>query len=214
MPCERKLTRAEQKALRPQQILEAAFEEFARNGFVATRVEDIAARIGVTKGTVYVYFATKEELFEAVIRKISQPLVDIIPLMDSIEGSHQQKLKQAIRIFYDKILVDRRARELIRFMISEAPRFPDLVDSHHDEFMLPITSRIKAIIDRGVEAGAFRNGPASTFVEVVCGPALMLTFWRVIFDNRRVLDEARFIDAHVDIVLHGLSNEPVTFELS
>ncbi|MDO1583034.1 TetR/AcrR family transcriptional regulator [Rhizobium oryzicola] len=205
MRCKLKLTRAEQKALRPQQIIDAAFEEFARNGFAATRVEDIAARIGVTKGTVYVYFATKEDLFAAVVMQVSQPFAEMIPYIEAVEGTYQERLKKVIRLFYDKLMVDRRARELIRFMISEAPRFPDLVDRHDDEFMAPIATRIKSLIDQGVAAGEFRDGPASWFAEIICAPALMMTFTRVLFDNRRPLDEAKFVEAHIDIMMNGLA---------
>ncbi|MDQ0456114.1 TetR/AcrR family transcriptional regulator [Rhizobium paknamense] len=199
-----KPTRAEQKALRPQQIMDAAFVEFVKNGFSATRVEDIAARIGMTKGTVYVYFATKELLFEAVVDHISQPFKEVLPRLDGLTGRYEKKLKDAIRLFYSDVMADDRARELIRFTISEASRFPDLIDRNHETYIEPVVSRIRAIIEGGVQAGEFRDGPAARFVEVVCGPALMMIFWRVLFEDRRTLDQEGFMAAHIDMVVNGL----------
>lgn len=96
MTNEVKITRAEQKARRPKQILDAAFEEFVERGYVATRVEDIAERVGVTKGTIYVYFETKEELFSAMINHISTPFEDILTSGRKLEGNCENRLRTLI----------------------------------------------------------------------------------------------------------------------
>src|SRR5689334_10132513 len=103
----RKLTRAEQKAQRPAQILAAAFEEFVAKGYAAARVEDIAERVGVTKGTVYVYFEAKEVLFESMIRAGSRGFGDIAARAKSLHGTPLERLTALLHILYEELLDNR-----------------------------------------------------------------------------------------------------------
>lgn len=198
-----KLTRAEQKALRPTQILDAAFEEFVKTGFTATRVEDIAERVGVTKGTIYVYFDTKERLFEAMIEHISVPFEEILATSQTLEGGCAERLLGFLGILYDHLVENRKARELLRFVIAEGPKFPDLIDRHHDEFIAPIISRIQATLDDGVSIGDFRRKPAE-FADIVVAPIMAMLMFRMIFDERSPVDRNAFLRCHVDLILHGL----------
>ncbi|MBB3383991.1 TetR/AcrR family transcriptional regulator (plasmid) [Rhizobium sp. WW22] len=199
----KKLTRAEQKARRPVQILDAAFEEFVERGYVATRVEDIASRVGVTKGTVYVYFENKEQLFEAMIRHISGPLENLLSSANELKGTATERLQQNIDLIYDLIIRDRKLRELMRFVIAEGSRFPQIVDRHHDIFIDPLERQMQSLIDEGVKLGEFRQAPAA-FCDAVVAPAIAFLFFKLLFDERRTLDKASYVKAHIDLVLHGL----------
>ena len=199
----KKLTRAEQKARRPIEILDAAFEEFVERGYVATRVEDIAARVGVTKGTVYVYFETKEQLFEAMIRHISGPLESLLTRVNQQKGTAVERLQKTIEQIYDLMISDRRLREMMRFVIAEGLRFPQIVDRHHETFIDPLDGQLQSIIDDGVRLGEFRSGPAA-FSDAVVAPAITFLFFKLLFDERRVLDKTAYVKAHIDLVLHGL----------
>ncbi|WP_368518841.1 TetR/AcrR family transcriptional regulator [Rhizobium sp.] len=203
MPDTKKLTRAEQKARRPVQILDAAFEEFVERGYVATRVEDIATRIGVTKGTIYVYFETKEQLFEAMIRHISTPLEDLLISGNELKGTATERLRKNIELIYDLIINDRKLRELMRFVIAEGSRFPHIVDRHHDIFIDPLERQMQSLIDDGVKLGEFRAAPAA-FADAVVAPAIAFLFFKLLFDERRTLDKASYLEAHIDLVLQGL----------
>ncbi|WP_337266892.1 TetR/AcrR family transcriptional regulator [Oryzifoliimicrobium ureilyticus] len=203
---QKKITRAEQKAMRPRQILDAAFEAFSNNGFLATRVEDIAAKVGVTKGTVYVYYPTKEDLFEAVMQDISVSFVSLIPEIDKLTGTCSEKLGSLIQLLYDRVIDDQHASQLFRFLVSEGPRFPDMADRHHKMFVQPMVDRLQAIIDQGVASGEFRAGPSTKMAEVVGGPAMMMCFWRTVFQGRQHLDIKEFSQAHVDLVIHSLTS--------
>ncbi|MFB9949093.1 TetR/AcrR family transcriptional regulator [Rhizobium puerariae] len=204
MPNGKRLTRAEQKALRPLQILEAAFEEFVKNGYAASRVEDIAERVGVTKGTVYVYFPTKEQLFEAMIQHISAPLRKVLRTSDTLKGRAAEKLQQFIELLYDHIVDDRKSRELMRFVIAEGARFPDLIDRHHEEFIAPIIGRIQEILDEGVALNEFRRKPAE-FADVTMSPMLAMVIVRLIFDDRQDIDRNAFRHEHLQLVLNSLT---------
>ncbi|PDS99681.1 TetR family transcriptional regulator [Rhizobium sp. S9] len=208
MAAQKKLTRAEQKALRPIQILDAAFEEFVRNGFAGARVDDIADRVGVTKGTVYVYFETKEKLFEAMISHFSVPFQELLEITAGLSGSATDRLMSILGLLYDQIAEDRTTRELTRLVISEGQRFPDLIDRHHDEFIAPIIARIDALIEEGVASGEFRKIPVE-FSDLVVAPILTTTVLRLIFDDRRVPTPSKdaFMRAYFDLLFNGLLAE-------
>lgn len=199
-----KFTRAEQKARRPSQILDAAFEEFVTQGYAATRVEDIARRVGVTKGTIYVYFENKEDLFSAMVRHISTPFEELLASTVSHTGSCAERLKHLIETSYDRLLDNRQTRELLRFVIAEGSRFPHVVDQHHIEFIEPLKKYTQSILDDGIAQGEFRDGPAAV-ADVVIAPILSTMILKLIFDDRRPFDRASYIAAHLDLVLNGLA---------
>lgn len=203
-----KLSRAEQKARRPQEILDAAFEEFAANGYAATRVEDIAARLGVTKGTVYLYFPTKEALFEALSEHMSTPFADIVNAVDSFEGSYADRLRSLVLFAVEKIANDRKPRELLRLGLAESVRFSGIVDRHHDEFIAPMLKATEAIIAQGAASGEFRDNLPSNAGEVVTSAVLHVAILRLMFEDRKSFDGAAFIETHLHLVLSGLLKHP------
>lgn len=203
----RKLTRAEQKALRPTQILDAAFEQFVEQGYSAARVEDIADRVGVTKGTVYVYFPTKEELFAAMIHHISVPFEDMLGELRKHEGNCAERLRALILLAYSRMSEDRRIRELLRFVISEGTRFPDVIDAHMTEFIDPLLDHAQMIVDEGVAVGEFEAGPKA-MARIIVAPAVAMIMEMLIHENRLDLAVPQYIEAHLDLVLSGLVVRP------
>ncbi|QRM57491.1 TetR/AcrR family transcriptional regulator [Sinorhizobium sp. BG8] len=196
--------RAQRKAERPGEILDAAFEEFVENGYAATRVEDIAARIGVTKGTVYFYFETKEILFEEMLRHISVPFSDLKQELGTLTGSYQEKIKAFARLIYDRISTDRNSRELLRFIIAEGARFPQAADRHYEEHIVPMFDAARELLEAGVAAGELRNSPVVRIPEIAFSPTMLLMVWQMIFSDRRPHDVEAFIDAHLDLMMNGL----------
>jgi len=196
--------RARRKAERPAEILEAAFEEFVERGYAATRVEDIAARIGVTKGTVYFYFETKELLFEQMLQHISTPFADVTEELGKLEGPYPERIKAFVRLMYDRIATNRNSRELLRFIIAEGSRFPQAVDRHHDLYVMPMFSAARALFEAGVAAGELRDCPMLKIPEIAISPALLLSFWYLLFSDRKTHDVDAFIDAHLDMLMNGI----------
>ncbi|AHG48051.1 TetR family transcriptional regulator (plasmid) [Rhizobium leguminosarum bv. trifolii CB782] len=209
MADQKKLTRAEQKALRPIQILDAAFEEFVKCGFAGTRIEDIADRVGVTKGTVYVYFETKEQLFEAMINHFSVPFQELLGIVGAFSGKAADRLMAILSLLYEQIAEDRTTRELVRLVIAEGQRFPELIDRHHDEFIAPIIAKIDALLLEGMASGEFREIPVE-FSEIVVAPILTTTVLRLIFDDRRVPtpNKEAFLRTYFDLLFNGLLAKP------
>jgi len=204
---QRKLTRAEQKALRPAQILAAAFEEFVSNGYAAARVEDIADRVGVTKGTVYVYFETKELLFEEMIRDSSRSFRDIALKARELEGSPLDRLVALIQVVYQQLFDDRQSREIMRLVISEGPKFPEIVKRHERDFIDPVIAEVDALLSEGVKAGLFHPQRAG-FAELILAPVLTATVIRLILGDRFDLQREDYIRAHIDLLLNGLQVSP------
>lgn len=206
MPAEIKKTRARRKAERPSEILDAAFEEFVKNGYGSTRLEDVATRAGVTKGTIYFYFETKERVFEEMVRHTSLGFFpDFESYAAKLQGSYTRRLHDLMVFVFGRIADSRESRETLRFLIAEGTRFPDLVERHYDEFVKPTIDQFQKIIQAGIAAGEFRAAPATAFTEIVMSPALLLSLWALLFGSRKQLDVAAFTTASIDLFMHGLS---------
>jgi AcrR family transcriptional regulator len=203
-PRTKKQTR--RKTERPAEILDAAFEEFVKNGYAATRLEDVAARAGVTKGTIYFYFETKERVFEEMIRHASMAFFpDLKGHAAELEGSYTARLRDLIIFVYRRIADDKTSRETLRFLIAEGARFPDLVERHYDEFVQPVIRQFEDILAAGVAAGEFRPSRGTLSAEIVMSPALMLSLWSLLFGSRKTIDVADFTEASIDLLMNGLA---------
>lgn len=201
-------TRRRRKAERPAEILDAAFEEFVQHGYSATRLEDVAARAGVTKGTVYFYFEAKERVFEEMVRHKSQTfLPDLANYVGTLQGSYTERLRALVSFTYAHIAENRESREVLRFLISEGGRFPELVGRHYDEFVTPMMDQFRTVIDGGVAAGEFRPTPATEFIEMIMSPALLVCLWSMLFGTRKNFEIGSFTEASIDLLLHGLASD-------
>ena len=201
-----KKRRARRKAERPGEILDAAFEEFIKHGYAATRLEDVAERAGVTKGTIYFYFDTKERVFEEMIRHMSRPMFsELNEFIATLTGPFHARLRSLIGFLYKQIAEDRASRETLRFLISEGGRFPDLVDRHYHEIVGPFIELMREVVEAGIRAGEFRATPAVKFPEVIFSPAMLLVVWQLLHGDRRPIDIDAFVEAHFDLLMKGLS---------
>ena len=197
--------RRRRKAERPKEILEAAFTEFSRNGYAVTTLDRIAERAGVTKGTIYVYFENKEHLFLSMVRDVMQAKLDTVhDLFETHEGSTADLLRAQFSFIYQHIVEDWRRREVVRMLIAEAARFPQLADRYHDEILRPCLELLKQAIQRGVENGEIRNSSIVDSPLVVIAPIALVDMWMMMFDDRQPLDLKSYFDAHLDLVLNGL----------
>ncbi len=197
--------RARRKAFRPDEILDAALEEFTRNGYAGTRLDDVAARAGITKGTIYVYFPSKEELFRAVVRKFRCPfLQDVNQFIAIPKKSTVEFLRGLLEFIYRTMQADRKGREVFRLMIAEAERFPELAGEYHEEVIAPVIEKLREAIEQGVARGEVRRSAALEFPEIVVAPAALMHLWLLVFSNRVPVDAGRYMEAHLDLMLHGL----------
>lgn len=200
--------RRRRKAARPGEIVEAARHAFIERGFSETRIDDIAARAGVSKGLVYVYFPSKEALFEAVVRATVLPVLDraaaLIAASDAIPSA--TLLRLMIETIYRE-MVDSERRRLIHRIVAEAPRFPEMARFYHGEVITKGRNLLRTLVDRGIARGEFTPSPMSLYPEIAIAPALLAAIWKMLFDPYEPLDSAGFMDAHLAVMLKALGAE-------
>ncbi|MEM8788745.1 MAG: TetR/AcrR family transcriptional regulator [Pseudomonadota bacterium] len=200
----RKPARRRRKDARPSEIITAAKQEFVEKGFADARLEDIAARAGVVKGTIYLYFENKEALFKDVIRSNLLPTVDeYTALVRDFPGPTPDLLKLMVRGMYDK-MVRTELRSIIRILLAEGTKFPEILDFYHAEIVTKGEALLRTILERGIARGEFRDAPASHEQRMIVGPVIAAAFWQLTFEAQEPLDLDSYIDAHLDMLMHGL----------
>jgi len=205
----RRETRRRRKAERPQEIIEAAFGEFSRNGYATTTLERIAERAGVTKGTIYVYFESKEHLFISMVREFTKAAHENVQeLYETHDGSTAELLRAQFRLIYQHLVDDKRRREVVRMLIAESSRFPELADRYYDEILRPCLDMLNQVIRRGVERGEIRQSAVVDAPQVVIAPIALVDLWMMMFDDRQPLDLKVYFDAHLELMLNGLLAGP------
>lgn len=185
---------------RPQEITEAAFAAFAEKGYAATRVEEVAQRAGVSKGLLYLYFRTKEELFKAVVRSVVMPRIDaLVKELDRSDLTAEAFIRGPVLDLMKRI-PGSPISVVIRLMISEAPKHPDLVDFYWENVASRGLGALQQLLERGVQNGEFRHTAVNDLPQLLIAPAMMSVVWGLVF-ARRSLDTDRLIETSFDMTL-------------
>jgi AcrR family transcriptional regulator len=195
------------KTARPQEILDAALACFAERGFAATRMEDIAVRAGVTKGTIYLYFENKEAVFKTLAREsIGTRLSEVIESIKQFEGTTRDLLRFVITSMNEFVAISDRV-VLLKVVLAEAGNFPELAQFWRQEIIDRGLGLFGSIIERGIARGEFRNVDPQHAAMLSIAPTLLSIFWRTTFAqfDAAPFDHQKFITTHLDILLRGLS---------
>lgn len=197
------------KDARPAEIVAAALAVFAERGFAASRLDDIAARAGVTRGTLYLYFESKEELFKAVVRQSILPIIARAEGMAAGEGSTVALLRRLLA-FLPGTLLGSPASAIPKLVIAEASNFPDVARFYLDEVIDRGRRLIGAILRRGIARGEFRPVDVDHVVYCVLGPVLLAALWQHSFRpyDSSAIDPEALCRAHVEMLLRGLLAAP------
>lgn len=189
---------------RPAEIMSAALKEFSINGFAGTRLEDVASRAGISKGTIYLYFKSKEDLFEEVVRQRILPYLEQLEAIGkNIEGNAGEILRQQLKIIYQQ-LVSTDTRYIPKLMIGEGNRFPHLAEFYFREVITRMHKLLRSVIERGVANGEFRPEALQWKPQAILSPALSAAMWRTVFEQFDPLDVDAFLDTHIDLLMRGL----------
>jgi AcrR family transcriptional regulator len=210
-------TGARQKAVQPagsaaapdrrEAILAAALDVFAESGFAPSRLDDVAARAGVAKGTIYLYFPSKQALFEALVQtSIGGPIGAIGDAMLASDRPTTDLLRMLFSRVRTEILGTRR-REVARLVLSEAGRFPELAAFYHREVVGRGMALIRAIARRGVERGEIASDALERFPQLAAAPLGVALLWTSFFDALEPLDVEGMFDAHVEMLMRGLQGD-------
>jgi AcrR family transcriptional regulator len=197
---------------RPDEILAAALRVFADQGYTRTRIEDVAQRAGVSKGTLYCYFDSKEALFRAMVRKhIVSRLAAFQAKLDTSDASATELVRSFIAAMW-QTLVDDRMVDVTRLIHRELAQFPELARFYSDEVILAARHSLDALIQRGVDRGEFRAvkyGFASRGIQMLIVHAAQLQSFFAAFDPEALTDE-QVVEGVTDLLLNGLSARPAT----
>ena len=192
LACKTEKRWARRKEARPAEVLEAALDVFVARGFAGTRLDDIAARAGVSKGTLYLYYSSKEALLKAVVEQ------NIIPIV--VMGWWQQ-------------FGSTKLSGVPKLIVAESSNFPELAQYYHDSVLQPAHAVMRQVIERGIQSGEFAPCDSLTTVHVLFAPMVMLALWRHSFapccpDN---LDPLNYLNRYLELALEALkSKEPKT----
>ena len=191
---------------RPQEITDAALAAFAENGYAATRVDDVAKRAGVSKGLLYLYFKTKEELFKAVIRSFVVPRIDALTvIIDGSELSSEDFLRGPFFEFA-KTLPGSPVSVVVRLMVAEGPKHPDLLDYYWDNVVTRGLGAIGQLLERGVENGEFRRSIVNELPHLFIMPVVFSVIFKLLFE-KQALDTDKLIEAQIDLLIAHMKGE-------
>lgn len=205
------------KDARPGELLQAALELFVEKGFAATRVEEVAKLAGVSKGTVFLYFASKEELFKAVVREnISGRFAEWNAELASFQGSSADLLRYCVTAWWQRI-GSTKVSGITKLMVSEAHNFPDLAAFYATEVIQPGKQLIARVLQRGVDQGEFRAMDMKYAVYVVLAPMVFLALWThslaACCDAGTQLVPEDYLALQLETILSGLSTRQTSSAL-
>lgn len=201
--------RQRRKETRPQELLEAALALFVEKGFAATRAEEVAQRAGVSKGTLYVYYPSKEELFKAVVRhNVVSLIAEGRELVEQFEGSSAELLVCLMQTWWDRV-GNTRAAGIHKIVLSEVRNFPELAQFYSDEVIVPADQLFCSAVQRGITRGEFRPMPLHEVAHALIAPLIFMALHRHSFGACQIqgsvaMDPLLMLKTHFDLVLGGL----------
>jgi AcrR family transcriptional regulator len=197
--------RSRRKEARPSELTAAALELFAEKGYAATRLDDVAARAGVSKGTLYLYFDSKEALFKAVVEEgIVPALAAAEQQLSGYDGSSAELLRFLLLNWWRQIGSTRLAG-VVKLIISESRNFPEVAQYYHDRVIVRGRALFRGALQRGIDSGEFRVMDIDSCIDVAIAPLLMLVVWRhslgICGHN---VDPEQYLATHLDLLTKGL----------
>ncbi len=194
------------KDARPQELLAAALELFVDRGYAATRLDDVAARAGVSKGTLYLYFTNKEDLFKAVIREHLVPVLgEAEQTIEQYEGHSGDLLKEIILGWWERV-GDTQLSGLTKLMMAESGNFPEVAQFYHDEVISRGNALIERALERGMARGEMRRLDTEQVTQVIVAPVLMLMLWKHSFGACQAtpVSPIAYLNTFIDLLFVGL----------
>jgi len=192
-------SRAAKAAARRDAILMAALDEFSAKGFASARLDDVAQRAGVAKGTIYLHFRDKEALFQELIRSTLVPLVGMLETVGEIDLPTRTIVERIVDVFVDEVFGTRR-KDVIRLIVAEGPRFPQIAEFHYREVVSRAITALRGLMRRAIERGDLSGDTLVRFPQLVVAPALVAIIWSGLFDRFEPLDVRALMRAHLDLL--------------
>jgi AcrR family transcriptional regulator len=195
------------KDARPAEIVAAALDVFVEHGFAAAKLSDVARRARVTKGTVYLYFESKEALFKAVVRETIVPVIaEGEALARSFTGTARELVERLVREYW-RLVGETRLAGIPKLMIAEAGTFPELTRFYYDEVVARGHRLMAGVIERGIKNGEFRPLDLTIAAKLAMSPLMHAVVSRQAFAScmPEGFNVQKYLDTHIDLYLHGIS---------
>ena len=193
-------SRAERAAERRGAIIEAAMDEFIARGFAATRLDDVAKRAGVAKGTIYLHFKDKESMFEELIRTAIVPMINRLWGTPPQPGASVRDMVESFaKTFIAEVATTRRG-DLVRLIVAEGPRFPEVADFYYREVVSRGLGGMRALIELGIARGEIQHKNLARFPQLMVAPALIAVIWQSLFSRHAPLDALEMFRVHLDLI--------------
>jgi AcrR family transcriptional regulator len=192
-------TRATRSAERRAAIVAAGLAEFTARGFAATRLEDVARRAGVAKGTIYLHFTDKEALFQELIRTALVPLIGRLTAPPAAGASARAMLEGFAEAFVQEVAATKRG-DILRLIVAEGGRFPSLAEFYYREVVERGIKGMRTLIEYGIATGEIRNEALARFPQIVVAPALVAVIWQGLFGAYAPLDAMAMLRVHIDLI--------------
>ena len=210
--CPVRSKRERRKEARPGELLAAALDLFVEKGFAATRSEEVAARAGVSKGTLFLYFPSKEELFKAVvIENLSGRFTEWNAEFEAFEGTTAEMLRYCMNVWWERVGLT-KASGLTKLMMSEGANFPELAEFYRNEVVRPGHELLRRILQRGIDSGEFAPVDVDHAIYSVVAPMIFLMLWKhsamVCVDGESALDPEKYLATQAEVVINGLCVRP------
>ncbi len=194
--------RAEKSEARRQAIVKAALEEFCARGFAAARLDDVAARAGVAKGTIYLHFDDKEALFREIVGTMLVPLVAVLEETPPPDISIRAIIAHFFELFVQEIYSTQR-RNVLRLVMTEGPRFPELAAFYYRNVVGRAITAMRALLVQAKERGELADDTLIRFPQLIIAPGLVAIIWSGLFDRFAPLDVEAMLRAHLDTLFEG-----------
>ncbi|QAU33568.1 TetR/AcrR family transcriptional regulator [Janthinobacterium sp. 17J80-10] len=211
MQCPLKSKRWERrKEARPQELLAAALDLFVERGFAATRLDDVASRAGVSKGTLYLYFANKEDLFKAVVRENMLPMIGEAEDMIAQHQGDSASLFQEIMLGWWDRVGNSKISGIPKLIMAESGNFPEVARFYYEEVSSRVSGMILRVLELGIARGEFRPIDTRHALQVVIAPMVMLMLWNQSFGACQMeqISPQDYLRTYIDIYLRGLLQDP------
>jgi AcrR family transcriptional regulator len=187
-------------AARRQAILDAALTVFAERGYEAARLDDVAARAGVAKGTLYLYFKDKEALFAALVRGAVSPMLDKVGAFSAAPGTKATDILQFFFAVFRQEVLGTNRKLLLRLIISEGPRFPALAEFYYREVVARGLQMVRTVARNGFADGELASDAVARFPQLLIAPLLMAVVWDGLFSRLDPLDVEGLLAAHRELL--------------
>ena len=194
----------EERQAKLQAILDAALDVFLEKGFTEARLEDVVARAGVGKGTIYLYVRSKQALLETLIRSgIGGPIGAIEQRVLSLEAPAEAKLR-ALFSFLRKEILGTRRMDIVRLVLTEAGRFPELAEIYHREVVGTGMRLLRGIAEQGIATGEFQSDALVRFPQLAVAPGVLALLWTAFFQRLDPLDVEGMLETHLALMVRAL----------